>query len=46
MYKTFSNYVGVGIDARVSYHFEKRRTPSKFINLMLYGCIGLCCLLK
>ena len=37
-----SNYLGIGIDARISYSVEKYRQGLKCINLMLYGCIGLC----
>ena len=37
-----SNYLGIGIDARISYSVEKYRQGLKCVNLMLYGCIGLC----
>lgn len=38
--KCFTNYVGVGLDARVVYTVEKIRTPSATINKVLYGLIG------
>jgi diacylglycerol kinase (ATP) len=41
IHRSFSNYFGVGIDARIGYSFDKRRTQSKFGNLLCYGCIGL-----
>lgn len=39
--RSFSNYFGIGIDARVGFSFEKRRTKNAFTNLVCYGCIGL-----
>lgn len=41
-----SNYLGIGIDARISYSVEKHRQSMKCCNLMLYGCIGLCKFVK
>ena len=38
----FCNYFGVGIDARICYSVEMRRKQNKWLNLMLYGCIGVC----
>ena len=38
----FCNYMGVGIDARIAYAVEMRRKENKWLNLMLYGCIGFC----
>jgi hypothetical protein len=41
----FVNYVGLGIDGRVSYNFEKNRKSTKFLNYVVYvglGCL-LCC---
>lgn len=45
-YRPFSNYVGIGIDARVSYSFEKHRKKTKLANLIMYGCLGCCKLFK
>lgn len=46
MHKTgFVNYVGIGIDARVSYNFEKNRKSTKLMNLAVYwyfGCLFWC----
>ena len=39
--RTFSNYIGLGIDARVSYRVEKNRTRYKLLNLIGYCCCGL-----
>lgn len=41
----FVNYVGIGIDARVTYNFEKHRKSTKLMNLCVYGFFGcfLCC---
>lgn len=44
--KSFSNYCGVGIDARVGYTFDKYRTRSVLANLMCYGCIGFAKMFK
>lgn len=38
--KLFSNYVGMGLDARVVYTMEKHRTVHAAINKFLYGLIG------
>lgn len=46
MKKSFSNYFGVGIDARIGYSFDKYRTRSVFTNLLCYACIGLAKLFK
>jgi hypothetical protein len=37
----FVNYLSFGMDARVSYWFERHRTGSGFCNLVCYGLIGL-----
>lgn len=39
--RSFSNYFGVGIDARIGYSFDKHRTRNVFTNLICYACIGL-----
>lgn len=39
--RSFSNYFSLGIDARIGYSFDKRRTKNAFVNLVCYGCIGL-----
>ena len=36
----FSNYVGMGLDARVVYTVEKHRTSYAFLNKVVYGLIG------
>lgn len=38
--KLFTNYVGLGLDARVVYTMEKHRTSSSCINKILYGLVG------
>lgn len=38
--KMFSNYVGIGLDARVVYTVERHRTPVAFLNKVVYGLIG------
>jgi diacylglycerol kinase family enzyme len=38
----FSNYVGIGIDARVVYTVEKHRSSYAFLNKVAYGLVGLC----
>lgn len=38
----FSNYVGMGLDARVVYTVERKRTKNAFINKVIYGCVGFC----
>jgi diacylglycerol kinase family enzyme len=38
--KMFSNYVGIGLDARVVYTVERHRTPIAFLNKVVYGLIG------
>jgi diacylglycerol kinase family enzyme len=40
--KTFINYVGMGLDARVVYTVERKRTKNAFINKIIYGCVGFC----
>ena len=40
MTKIFTNYVGLGLDARVVYTMERYRTSSACINKMLYGLVG------
>lgn len=36
----FSNYVGMGLDARVVYTMERHRTPYAFLNKVAYGLVG------
>lgn len=38
----FCNYFGVGIDARICYYVELKRRKNKWVNLAMYGCVGLC----
>lgn len=38
--KMFSNYVGIGLDARVVYTVERHRTSIAFLNKVVYGFIG------
>jgi len=38
----FSNYVGIGLDARVVYTVEQHRTPYAFLNKVAYGLVGFC----
>ena len=38
----FSNYVGMGLDARIVYTVERKRTKYAFINKVIYGCVGFC----
>ena len=40
--KMFSNYVGLGLDARVVYTVERHRTPNAFLNKVVYALIGCC----
>lgn len=40
VHKMFSNYVGMGIDAKVVYTVERHRTPFAFLNKVVYGFIG------
>ena len=44
--KSFSNYFGIGIDARIGYSFDKYRTRNVLTNLLCYGCIGFAKLFK
>lgn len=44
--RSFSNYLGVGIDARIGYSFDKHRTRNVFTNLLCYACIGIFKLFK
>jgi hypothetical protein len=44
--RCFSNYFGIGIDARVGYTFDKYRTKNVFTNLICFACIGLAKLFK
>jgi hypothetical protein len=37
----FSNYVGFGLDGRIVYTIERYRTPYAWINVILYGLMGL-----
>lgn len=36
----FSNYVGLGLDARVVYTMERHRTPYAWLNKVAYGLVG------
>ncbi len=36
----FSNYVGLGLDARVVYTVERHRTPYAWLNKVAYGLVG------
>lgn len=36
----FSNYVGMGLDAKVVYTVERHRTSIAFFNKVVYGFIG------
>ena len=38
--KMFSNYVGLGLDARVVYTMERHRTPYACLNKVAYGLVG------
>ena len=38
--KAFCNYMSLGIDGRIGYTFDKYRTASRFMNLLVYGAIG------
>lgn len=46
MKKTFSNYVGLGLEARVVYTAEMSRTKNAFLNKVVYGLIGFCYFFK
>ncbi len=37
----FTNYVGLGLDARVVYTVERHRTSYAFLNKVVYGLVGL-----
>jgi hypothetical protein len=37
----FCNYFSFGIDGKIGYAFDKRRTKSRFCNLVVYGAMGL-----
>ena len=39
--RCFSNYCSVGIDGRIGYSFDKFRSSSRFMNLAIYGGIGI-----
>lgn len=39
--KSFTNYCGLGIDARIGWSFDKRRSKSRAVNLLIYAWIGL-----
>lgn len=41
LHKTFCNYLSMGIDGRIGYTFDKYRTKSRFLNLLVYGAIGV-----
>ena len=32
----------MGLDARVVYTVERKRTRNAFINKIIYGCVGFC----
>lgn len=38
---SFCNYFSFGIDGKIGYSFDKRRTGSRIGNLMVYGTMGL-----
>lgn len=38
--RMFSNYVGLGLDARVVYTMERHRTPYAWLNKIAYGLVG------
>ena len=38
--RMFSNYVGLGLDARVVYTMERHRTPYAWLNKVAYGLVG------
>ena len=40
MKKLFTNYVGMGLDARIVYTMERKRTPWACLNKVLYGLVG------
>ena len=40
--KTFSNYVGIGLDARIVYTVERKRTNNAFINKIIYAGVCVC----
>jgi hypothetical protein len=42
----FSNYVGLGLDARVVYTMERHRTPYAILNKIAYGIVGFVNLFK
>jgi diacylglycerol kinase (ATP) len=44
--KSFSNYLGLGVDARVTYAFEMNRQSTRCCNMMVYACCGLANLCK
>jgi hypothetical protein len=39
--RSFTNYCSIGIDGRIGWSFDKRRSKSRAINLMLYAWVGL-----
>ena len=39
--RVFTNYVGIGVDARVTYTMELHRTSLIIINKILYAIVGL-----
>lgn len=39
--KSFTNYCGLGIDARIGWSFDKRRSKSRAVNLVIYAWVGL-----
>lgn len=39
--KSFCNYFSFGIDGKIGYAFDKRRTSSRIGNLLVYGTMGL-----
>lgn len=36
-----SNYLSIGVDARIGYGFDKNRTESKFLNKICYCLEGI-----
>lgn len=39
--KSFTNYFGIGLDARVVYSVEKSRGSNAFLNKLLYTFVGI-----
>ena len=37
----FCNYFSFGIEGKIGYAFDKRRTKSRTLNLVVYGTMGM-----